>query len=99
MNLKNMKRIHGKEEFDFFPQTFLVPNDWKVFKATYFETTCKKWIIKPVSQIQKNSSLRSISYLVLYLIYLIAVSTTFNKWDAIFSMEYGKHNLDFIHLF
>lgn len=46
-----MKRVHGKEEFDFFPQTFLLPNEWKVFKATYFETTCKKWIIKPVSML------------------------------------------------
>ena len=46
-----MQAVHSRREFDFVPQTFVLPADLLLFKRVFDEITdpkeCK-WIIKPV---------------------------------------------------
>jgi hypothetical protein len=50
-NLSHMQAIHSRREFDFVPQTFVLPADLLLFKRVFDEiadTKESKWIIKPV---------------------------------------------------
>ncbi|XP_014672909.1 PREDICTED: tubulin polyglutamylase TTLL4-like [Priapulus caudatus] len=46
-NLAHMQKLHGKKEFGFVPQTFVLPQDVRLLKRTWQEHSCKKWIVKP----------------------------------------------------
>lgn len=50
-NLSHMQAVHSRREFDFVPQTFVLPADLLLFKRVFEEITDtkeSKWIIKPV---------------------------------------------------
>jgi tubulin polyglutamylase TTLL4 len=50
-NLSHMQAVHSRREFDFVPQTFVLPADFLLFKRVFDEITDtkeSKWIIKPV---------------------------------------------------
>ena len=47
-----MQALHSRREFDFVPQTFVLPADFLLFKRVFDEAAegkDGKWIIKPVS--------------------------------------------------
>ncbi|CAD5117210.1 DgyrCDS6006 [Dimorphilus gyrociliatus] len=47
-NLSKLQSTHGKKEFGFFPQTYVLPIDMKLLKRAWEEGASKhKWIIKP----------------------------------------------------
>lgn len=49
-NLSHMQAVHSRREFDFVPQTFVLPADFLLFKRVFDEITDtkeSKWIIKP----------------------------------------------------
>ncbi|CAF0838743.1 unnamed protein product [Rotaria sordida] len=49
-NLSHMQAVHSRREFDFVPQTFVLPADLLLFKRVFEEITDtkeSKWIIKP----------------------------------------------------
>ncbi|CAK6973175.1 tubulin polyglutamylase TTLL4 [Scomber scombrus] len=47
-NLSKMRIRHGKQEFSFFPRTFILPQDIKVLRKAWEDSGSKqKWIIKP----------------------------------------------------
>ncbi|XP_030065121.1 tubulin monoglutamylase TTLL4 [Microcaecilia unicolor] len=47
-NLSRMQARFGKKEFNFFPQSFILPQDVKLLKKTWEEGgTRQKWIVKP----------------------------------------------------
>uniref|UniRef100_H3B727 Tubulin tyrosine ligase like 4 n=1 Tax=Latimeria chalumnae TaxID=7897 RepID=H3B727_LATCH len=47
-NLSKMQSRYGKREFNFFPQTFVLPQDIKVLKKVWEEGGGQqKWIVKP----------------------------------------------------
>ncbi|XP_072902278.1 tubulin monoglutamylase TTLL4 isoform X1 [Hemitrygon akajei] len=47
-NLLKMQVRFGKREFNFFPQSFILPHDIKLLKSVWAEgSTKQKWIIKP----------------------------------------------------
>lgn len=49
-NLSHMQAVYSKREFDFVPQTFVLPADFLLFKRIFDEvadTKESKWIIKP----------------------------------------------------
>ena len=49
-NLSRLQAHYGKKEFAFFPQTFVLPSDFKQLKRVWDDGGSKqKWIIKPVS--------------------------------------------------
>lgn len=46
-----MQAVHSRRDFDFVPQTFVLPADLLLFKRVFDEITDpkeSKWIIKPV---------------------------------------------------
>ncbi len=45
-NLMRMRR-EFPEEYSFFPPTWLLPFEWKEFKAQFTEKKCKTFIVKP----------------------------------------------------
>ncbi|XP_067890923.1 tubulin polyglutamylase TTLL4 isoform X2 [Heterodontus francisci] len=47
-NLLRMQVRFGKREFNFFPQSFILPHDIKLLKSSWGESSSRqKWIIKP----------------------------------------------------
>ncbi|KAM4731682.1 tubulin monoglutamylase TTLL4 isoform 1-T2 [Anableps anableps] len=47
-NLSKMQLHFGKQEFNFFPRTFILPQDIKLLRKTWDDTGSKqKWIVKP----------------------------------------------------
>ncbi|XP_039612398.1 tubulin polyglutamylase TTLL4 isoform X2 [Polypterus senegalus] len=47
-NLSKMQARFGKKEFNFFPQSFVLPQDIKLLKKSWEENGSKqKWIVKP----------------------------------------------------
>ncbi|UJR26634.1 hypothetical protein I4U23_007952 [Adineta vaga] len=49
-NLSHMQAVHSRRDFDFVPQTFVLPADFLLFKRVFEETADSKeskWIIKP----------------------------------------------------
>ena len=51
-NLSRLQLQFGKAEFNFFPQTYVLPCDLKQLKRAWDEGNAKqKWIIKPVRRI------------------------------------------------
>ncbi|XP_032423892.1 tubulin monoglutamylase TTLL4 isoform X3 [Xiphophorus hellerii] len=47
-NLSKMQHRFGKQEFDFFPKTFILPQDIKLLRKAWEDSgSRKKWIIKP----------------------------------------------------
>ncbi len=57
-NLSHMQAVHSRREFDFVPQTFVLPADLLLFKRVFDEiadTKESKWIIKPVRSLNKLS--------------------------------------------
>jgi tubulin polyglutamylase TTLL4 len=48
-NLNHAQAMHGKTEYDFIPQTFVLPSDYALLKNE-IENSDKngKWILKPV---------------------------------------------------
>ena len=59
-NLSHMQAVHSRREFDFVPQTFVLPADLLLFKRVFDELTDtkeSKWIIKPVRSSNKHRSL------------------------------------------
>ncbi|CAF0936843.1 unnamed protein product [Didymodactylos carnosus] len=64
-NLSHMQAIHSKREFDFVPQTFVLPADLLLLKRIFDETTDSrecKWIIKPPAS-ARGQGIRVISKL------------------------------------
>lgn len=54
-NLYKMQLHHGKKEYNFFPQTFVLPFDMKLLKRAWEDGSSKqKWILKPVSTSEKT---------------------------------------------
>ncbi len=49
-NLSHAQAVYGKAEYNFIPQTFVLPADYNILKNE-METADKnvKWILKPVS--------------------------------------------------
>jgi len=57
-NLSHMQAVHSRREFDFVPQTFVLPSDFLLFKRVFDEladTKESKWIIKPVCILERKS--------------------------------------------
>ena len=53
-NLKSLSSVNYDtiiQDFDFIPQTFVLPNDMRQFKQVWEERRKQKWIIKPVTNI------------------------------------------------
>lgn len=49
-NLLKMQARCGKKEFNFFPQSFILPQDIKLLRKAWEEGASRqKWIVKPVS--------------------------------------------------
>lgn len=49
-NLSKMQARYGKQEFSFFPRTFVLPQDIKLLRKAWEDGSPRqKWIIKPVS--------------------------------------------------
>lgn len=49
-NLLKMQARCGKKEFNFFPQSFILPQDIKLLRKVWEEGASRqKWIVKPVS--------------------------------------------------
>ncbi|KAH9513196.1 Tubulin polyglutamylase ttll5 [Bulinus truncatus] len=46
-NVVKMQKTYGKEPFDFVPQTFILPNEYRSF-CTYFKKDKGPYILKPV---------------------------------------------------
>ncbi|XP_007909551.1 tubulin polyglutamylase TTLL4 isoform X2 [Callorhinchus milii] len=46
-NLSKMQTRFGKKEFNFFPQSFVLPHDIKLLKGAWAESSKQKWIVKP----------------------------------------------------
>lgn len=52
-----MQAVHSRREFDFVPQTYVLPADLLLFKRVFEEaadTKESKWIIKPVCILKSN---------------------------------------------
>lgn len=48
-NLSKMQLRFGKQEFSFFPRTFVLPQDIKLLRKAWEDGGSRqKWIIKPV---------------------------------------------------
>lgn len=48
-NLSKMQARFGKKEFNFFPQSFILPQDIKLLRKAWEESGSRqKWIVKPV---------------------------------------------------
>lgn len=46
----------GKQEFSFFPRTFVLPQDIKLLRKAWEDGGSRqKWIVKPVSSASKKS--------------------------------------------
>uniref|UniRef100_A0A8C2W7B2 Tubulin polyglutamylase TTLL4 n=1 Tax=Chinchilla lanigera TaxID=34839 RepID=A0A8C2W7B2_CHILA len=46
-NLSRMQSLFGKKEFDFFPESFILPQDLKLLHKVWESNACQKWIVKP----------------------------------------------------
>ncbi|CAL1532403.1 unnamed protein product [Lymnaea stagnalis] len=46
-NVIKMQKLHGKEHFDFVPQSFVLPNEYRAFRS-YFKQDNGPFILKPV---------------------------------------------------
>ncbi|KAM8857164.1 tubulin monoglutamylase TTLL4 isoform 1-T2 [Synchiropus picturatus] len=47
-NLSKMQHRYGKKEFNFFPRTFVLPQDFKLLRKAWEDGSSRqKWIIKP----------------------------------------------------
>lgn len=56
-NLLKMQARCGKKEFNFFPQSFILPQDIKLLRKAWEEGASRqKWIVKPVG-VKQNSVL------------------------------------------
>lgn len=54
-NLLKMQARCGKKEFNFFPQSFILPQDIKLLRKAWEEGASRqKWIVKPVSAKQSS---------------------------------------------
>lgn len=54
-NLLKMQARCGKKEFNFFPQSFILPQDIKLLRKAWEEGASRqKWIVKPVSVKQSS---------------------------------------------
>ena len=61
-----MQAVHSRREFDFVPQTFVLPADFLLFKRVFDELTDtkeSKWIIKPVCSKTNHRFLDSAAFL------------------------------------
>jgi len=60
-----MQAVHSRREFDFVPQTFVLPADFLLFKRVFEEMTDtkeSKWIIKPVRIHRENQRIIKIFF-------------------------------------
>lgn len=48
MNQNSMYGIH-KQDYNFFPKTYILPIDTMMLRRDWDESAHKKWILKPVS--------------------------------------------------
>ncbi|XP_077011271.1 tubulin monoglutamylase TTLL4 [Tamandua tetradactyla] len=46
-NLSRMQSRFGKKEFSFFPQSFILPQDAKLLRKAWENSSRQKWIVKP----------------------------------------------------
>ncbi|XP_006901382.1 PREDICTED: tubulin polyglutamylase TTLL4-like, partial [Elephantulus edwardii] len=46
-NLSRMQTRFGKKEFSFFPQSFILPQDAKLLRKAWENSSRQKWIVKP----------------------------------------------------
>ncbi|XP_049744149.1 tubulin monoglutamylase TTLL4 [Elephas maximus indicus] len=46
-NLSRMQSHFGKKEFSFFPQSFILPQDAKLLRKAWENSSRQKWIVKP----------------------------------------------------
>mmetsp|Transcript_104176 Transcript_104176/g.185043 ORF Transcript_104176/g.185043 Transcript_104176/m.185043 type:complete len:1009 (+) Transcript_104176:70-3096(+) len=52
-NFQRMKKVMGKEDFDFVPETFVLPAEIKAFRQRYLKTKGEHlWIVKPAASSQ-----------------------------------------------
>lgn len=55
-NLSKMQLRFGKQEFSFFPRTFILPQDIKLLRKAWEDGSSRqKWIIKPVRSASTSS--------------------------------------------
>ncbi|CAF5124473.1 unnamed protein product, partial [Rotaria magnacalcarata] len=65
-NLSHMQAVHSRREFDFVPQTFVLPADLLLFKRVFEELTDtkeSKWIIKPPASARGQGIRVSVFYM------------------------------------
>ncbi|KAJ8253287.1 hypothetical protein GJAV_G00211170, partial [Gymnothorax javanicus] len=53
-NLSRMQGLFGRREFNFFPQSFVLPKDMKLLKKAWEQHGWRKWIIKPPASARGN---------------------------------------------
>lgn len=51
-NLMNMQKRYGPIEFGFFPETYIMPNEYNEFCMKYRNDKDTKWIVKPANSSQ-----------------------------------------------
>ncbi|KAJ3235000.1 Tubulin polyglutamylase ttll5 [Chytriomyces hyalinus] len=55
MNISRLKQVHGDRHFDYFPPTFLLPQEYDIFYTAYLRVG-GRWIIKPINSVLIKSS-------------------------------------------
>ena len=51
-NLTAMRVKHGRDEYDFFPDTFVIPEEYSEFYTRYHSDKQSQWIVKPCNSSQ-----------------------------------------------
>lgn len=51
-NLMSMQRKHGPSHYSFFPETYIIPNEFNDFSLRYRNDKETKWIVKPANSSQ-----------------------------------------------
>ncbi|KAJ3400168.1 Tubulin polyglutamylase ttll5 [Chytriomyces hyalinus] len=55
MNISRLKQVHGDRHFDYFPPTFLLPQEYDIFYTAYLRAG-GRWIIKPINSVLIKAS-------------------------------------------
>lgn len=80
-NLSKMQVRFGKQEFSFFPRTFILPQDIKLLRKAWEDSGSRqKWIIKPVcyTMLLINKLGLKTSYIILFSLFISDSSVILN---------------------
>ncbi|KAJ8350731.1 hypothetical protein SKAU_G00258610 [Synaphobranchus kaupii] len=53
-NLSKMQILFGRQEFSFFPRSFVLPQDMRLLRKAWVEGSWLKWIVKPPASARGN---------------------------------------------